>query len=152
MTKLSSQKSLTLEKLHRMDGSSHHTCDRYVATRRTWCRNVIIAISTVATTGATVGQRTTAMETPSSSAGTEKEDPLLKFGENLSSRKSFGDSNPALPISSSSWPDAPAMPSTCQEVESSQPSALQQVLQQSKLKKQINPTTHAILFQALYSL
>ena len=158
MMKRSTQKSLRLEKLQRMQASSqNNACDRHVATRRTWCRNVMITVSTVATTGPSVGQRTTAMETPSAAAaGTEKEDPLVTFGESLSSRKSMGEISPALPISSSSssWPDASSMvrptrtdpiviPSTSQEVESSQQSsALQQVLQQSKLKKQINPTTH----------
>ena len=124
-----------------------------IASRRTWCQNWLIAISTATAMVGTGGKPSIAVETPSSVS--EVVDPLVVFGESLSSKGAGGGAlNSVLPISSSSWPHnaahplppladpllSPATPVT--DVMSQQQPALEQVLQQSKLKKKINPTTH----------
>ena len=131
-----------------------------VATRRTWCRNVLITTISVATIAVGAGEEpSTAIESSSPESSTEIVDPLVTFGESLSSKSSDSSSvNSIRPISSSSWPDNAAhplptlatdpIPTTAEMEESSSqppsppPLALEQVLQQSKSKKQINPTTH----------
>ena len=138
----------------RPDGVSTESNDRFVVTRRTWCQKALIAISTATGTVGVGGQIATAIEAPSSPS--EVVDPLVLFGESLSS-KSSNNLNSVLPASSSStsssssWPHNaahplptladPLLPTPIAEMESRAP-ALEQVLEQSKLKKQINPTTH----------
>ena len=138
----------------RLDGVSTKSNDRFVVARRTWCQKALIAISTATGTVGVGGQIVTAIEAPS-----EVVDPLVLFGESLSS-KSSNNLNSVLPASSSStssssssssWPHNaahplptladPLLPTPIAETESRAP-ALEQVLEQSKLKKQINPTTH----------
>lgn len=140
---------LALDNDRMLDGISFQPNDRIVATRRTWCRNALITISvaTITTVG-TSGKPSSAME--ASIPASEAVDPLVTFGESLSSKNSGG-VNSIRPISSS-WPDNaahplptladPFVPPSTTKMESQQPPALEQVLQQSQLKKQINPTTH----------
>jgi hypothetical protein len=110
-------------------------------------------------------QQSMAMEVPTSSS--ETIDPLVLFGESLTSKgstRSSGTGITAIPppissssSSSSSWPHNAAhplptftnapIPTTSTEDAKSRgslepPTSLEQALQQSKTKKQINPTTH----------